>query len=382
MAKAAKPVAALNTPQATQTRDPSPTTQIVINNPGERKGIGFTRYVMSLIKCKGNQYDVMEDAARWGDGAAEVQMLAKAAVAAGTTTDATWAAPLVVTQPMNEFLELLRNRTLLGRIPGLRRVPFNVSMPAQTAGGTYTWVGEGAAKPVTAAAFATVTLRWAKAAGIIVISQELAKHSSPNAQDVVRNEMTEGLARYLDLQFIDPTVAAVPNVSPASITNGVAGVAAGGTTEAFARADLRALITTFATNGFGLDGVVLLMGENVAFTLGTMVNSLGQVAFPGINVEGGNILGVPVVTSNVMTNQIVAVHTPSILFADEGGVQIDVSTEASLQMDSVPANPTIDTTVLVSMFQRNLIALRAEREITWVKARANSVQRIHTVAYS
>ena len=58
----------------------------------------------------------------------------KAAVAVGTTTDATWAGPLVVTQPLNEFLELLRPRTLLGRIPGLRQVPFNVSVPTQTTG--------------------------------------------------------------------------------------------------------------------------------------------------------------------------------------------------------------------------------------------------------
>jgi hypothetical protein len=124
------------------------------------------------------------------------------------------------------------------------------------------------------------------------------------------------------------------------------------------------------------------MAQNVAFTLGTVVNSLGQTAFPGMNIDGGSLLGVPVVTSNVMTNQIVAVHTPSILYADEGGVQIDVSTEASLQMDSAPTNPTDATTVMVSMFQRNLIALRAEREIFWVKARANSVQRITGVAYA
>jgi HK97 family phage major capsid protein/HK97 family phage prohead protease len=376
----AKPVPV--TPAVPETPKPK-AVDVRVSNPAEQKGLGFARYVMSLVNVKGQQHLIEYDAkSRWGDHANEVITIAKAAIAAGTATDATWAGPLVVTAPLNEFLDLLRNKTLLGRIPGLRRVPFNVSMPAQTAGGTYSWVGEGSAKPVTKADFSSVTLRFGKAAGIIVISQELARHSSPSAQETVRNELTEGIARYLDNQFIDPAVAAVANVSPASITNGVAGTAASGTTEAAARADLRALMATFATNNFGLDDVVLLMAQNVAFTLGTVVNSLGQTAFPGMNIDGGSLLGVPVVTSNVMTNQIVAVHTPSILYADEGGVQIDVSTEASLQMDSAPTNPTDATTVMVSMFQRNLIALRAEREIFWVKARANSVQRITGVAYA
>ena len=53
----------------------------------------------------------------------------------------TWAAPLVNQNIANEFLELLRPATILGKIPGLRNVPFNTKVPAQTAGGTYGWVG-------------------------------------------------------------------------------------------------------------------------------------------------------------------------------------------------------------------------------------------------
>jgi hypothetical protein len=52
-------------------------------------------------------------------------------------------------------------------------VPFNVSMPAQTAGGTYKWVGQGKLKPVTNAQYASVTLAFAKASGIIVLTEEL-----------------------------------------------------------------------------------------------------------------------------------------------------------------------------------------------------------------
>ena len=43
--------------------------------------------------------------------------------------------------------------------------------------------------------------------------------------------------------------------------------------------------------------------------------------------------------------------------ADDGGVTIDASTEASLQMDSAPASPPDATTVLASMFQMNAVAI-------------------------
>lgn len=356
---------------------------VVSVKPNVEKGIGFARYAMALLACRGNKYEAADYAkSHWPDQP-EVEHEIKAAVASGNTTSATWAGPLALVTPLaNEFLELLRPKTLLGRIPGLRKVPFNVSVPAQTSGGTYGWVGEGAAKPVSALAFATVSLPFAKAAGIIVLTKELVKLSTPSAQELVRDDMINGMQQFLDTQFIDPAVAISANVSPASVTNGVTGTAASGTTEAAARADLRALIATFATNNIGLDGVVLVMSETVAFILGTIINAVGQPAFPGIGITGGSILGIPVVTSNVVGAQIVAIHAPSVLYADDGQTEIDVSEQASLQMDGAPTNPTDATTVLVSLWQRNLVGLRADRFVTWLKARANTVQRIHTVAYA
>lgn len=365
----------------TQNRQGVPIVRV---RPNVEPGVGFARYVGVLAAARGNPYEAARMAEqRWGDQSHEiVETINRAAVAAGTTTDATWAAPLVPTNNLTgEFLELLRPATIIGRVPGFRRVPFNISMPAMTGGGTYQWTGQGSAKGLTSAAFATVTLGFAKSTGIIVLSKELVKFSNPNAEVIIRDEMIQGMARFLDDQLMDPAVAAVANVNPASITNGVAGTAAGGTTEAFARSDLRALLGGFVTGNFGLGGVVLIMNEGVAFTLGTIVNAVGEPAFPGITATGGNLLGVPVVTSNTIADDIWAVHAPSILFADDGGVEIDASEQASVQMDDTPTNPTDATTVMVSLWQRNLIGLRAERFINWKVARAGAVRRVHTVAY-
>lgn len=380
----AKPVTATTTKEASTTRD---TVTPVSVKSREEKGIGFARYAMALMACKGNKYEAAEFAkARWGDQSHEIVTMLKAAVAAGTTTDATWAAPLVPTTNLtNDFLEMLRPATIIGKLDGrFRRVPFNIAMPAQTGGGTYGWVGQGSAKPLTSAAFATVTLGFAKAAGIIVLAEELVKFSNPNAEQVTRDEMIAGIGAFLDVQLTDPAIAAVANVNPASITNGIAGTAASGTTEAAARADLKALLAGFITGNFGLGGVVLIMNEGIAFTLGMAVNAVGEPAFPGITATGGSILGIPVITSNAVTaaTGIIAVHAPSILYADDGGVEIDMSREASLQMDSAPANPTTATEVMVSLWQRNLVGLRAERYINWKVARTGAVRRIHTVAYA
>ena len=49
-------------------------------------------------------------------------LMQKAAVAAGTTTDGTWANPLVGVKPLEDaFIALMRSQSYLGRIEGLRK---------------------------------------------------------------------------------------------------------------------------------------------------------------------------------------------------------------------------------------------------------------------
>lgn len=364
---------------------------IITVKPNVPKGTAFTRFAMCMASAKGDSYQAISRAKAWADSTPEVEKMVentlnwqtKAAVAAGTTTDATWAGPLAPTQTaVNEFLELLRPRTLIGRIPGFRQVPFNVAVPSQTGGGTYSWVGQGNAKPVTSAAFATVTVPFAKAAGIIVLTEELVRLSTPSAEATVRTEMIDGMGQFLDTQLVDPAIAAVAGVNPASITNGAANAASLGASGANARADLAARVATFTAANIPLDGAVWLMSDSSAFGLGLSLNALGQPLFPGVGREGGTIMGIPVVVSNNVGARVVLVHAPSILYADEGGVSIDVSREASIQMDSAPSNPSDATTVLVSLWQRNLVGLRAERMITWIRARTAAVTYVTGVAYN
>jgi len=338
-------------------------------------GTPFVRFCKALAATKGNLQLAENYARQWDDSTPEVSLVLRAAVAAGTTTDATWAGPLAPLRPLaNEFLPFLRAATLLGRIPGLRNVPFNVSVPIQTGGGTYKWVGQGAPKPVGSLAFATITLAISKAAGIIVITDELARNSSPSAEEVIRNDMIRGIAEFLDGQFTNPAVAAVAGVSPASITNGQTPITSAGTSPANARTDLVALITAMTTAKITIAGASILMSEANASALGLALNSLGQPLFPTLTPTGGTALGINVVTSQSCGNNVILVQPDNVLYADDGGVTIDVSTEASLQMDSAPMTPPDATVVMTSLWQNNYIGLRAERFINWKVARAAAVQ--------
>jgi HK97 family phage major capsid protein/HK97 family phage prohead protease len=351
-----------------------PTITVKANVP---QGSAFVRYTCAALACKGNLYEAAEYAKRWNDTTPEVALALKAAIAPGTSTDAAWAGPLVNQNIANDFIALLRPATILGKIPGLRMVPFNTKVPSQTAGGTYGWVGESKPKPVTKLAFSSVSLGIAKAAGIIVLTEELVRLSNPSAESLVRADMIAGIAQFLDTQFIDPAVAAVAGVNPASITNGAPTAAA----TANPLADIMGLIAHFAANNISVDGVTFIMSAANALSLSFRSNLDGSPQFPGIGLNGGSYRGLTFVTSQAAGANVIAVQPSLVLYADDGGVTIDASREASLQMDSAPMSPADATTVYVSLWQNNCVGLRAERFVNWNKANANAVKYLTAAAW-
>ena len=372
--------------------------RVEVKGPNLPKGTAFTRYAMALMRAKGNLMQAAEIAKGWHDSTPEVETVLKAAVAAGTTTDASWARPLVEYQNLTqEFAELLRPATILGRIQGLRRVPFNIKVPRQTGGSTIGWVGQGAPKPVGRLTFDQISLGIAKTAGIVVMSDELVRSSNPSAEAIVRQDMIDQTAQFLDQQFVDPAVAAVQDVSPASVTNGVDAVEATGTDADAVRADVRAVMGRFIAANMSLAGAVWIMTEMDALALSLMLNALGQPEFPGLVVSGnagGTFFSLPVILSeNIPRNQgsgdpvagagsrIILAKANEILLADDGEVVLDASREASVQMNATPDNPATAATVMVSLWQNNLVGLKAERFINWSKRRPGAVQYIDGANY-
>ena len=361
-------------------------------------GIPFARAVICKLVAFQHQGSVSPLAVakqRYPDSHEIHQYLEKAAVAGGTTTDPTWAGPLAaIPNLIADFLAWLRPQTIIGQfgtgsIPSLRRVPFNVAIAGQTSGGLGYWVGQGKAKPLTKFDFDRQTLTWSKVAAISVITDELARFSSPSAEMLVRDGLRDAIVERLDIDFVDPAHAAIADVSPASITNGVTPIVSSGATADDIRDDLIALIGSFVTTNQNVSGLVLIMPNTVALALSLMRNALGQPEFTGIDVSGGTFQGLPVITSQYAQtaaagNMLIACNAQMIGLADDDAVSVEASREASLEMSDAPVGasgvPTGGATV-VSMWQTNSIALKAERYINWKKLRAGSVQFINHLAW-
>lgn len=369
------------------------TAAVRVKQPLE-KGIGFAR----LAKCKAlsrlNNVPAYEVAASVYGHGTEIEHVLKAAVAAGTTSNATWAAPLVgsETNLFADFIEYLRPQTILGKfgaasVPSLRRVPFRTRLIGQTSGGSGYWVGEGAAKPVTKFDFNDTTLEPLKVANIAVITMELLRDSSPSAEAIIRDQLAAALRERLDTDFIDPTKTASAGVSPASITNGVSAITSTGNTADDVRCDIKSLFETFiAANNAPTSGV-FIMSSVTALALSLMMNALGQAEFPGITMNGGVLFGLPVIVSEYVPtvtagSYVFLVNASDVYIGDEGGISVDMSDQASLQMlDNPTNNPTGSTvaTSMVSLWQTNSVGFRAERTINWAKRRASAVAVLDSV---
>jgi HK97 family phage major capsid protein len=238
-------------------------------------------------------------------------------------------------------------------------------------------------------AFDSVSLTFTKVAGIVPVTDELFRFSNPAIETLVRDSLLTAVALLTDRDFLDPTKAAVVGVSPASITNGVVPHTASGTSADALRADMGFLLANYAAANMSVSGLVLVMTSQQAIRISLMRTALGTKEFDGITPAGGSLEGIPVVTSeNIVSSGspaggiIVAINAPEILLADDGAVQVDMSREASLQMDSAPDSPPTASTIMVSLWQRNMVALRAERMINWMRRRDGAVQYIEGAAYA
>lgn len=356
------------------------------------KGIEFARYVMCLGAAKGDLHTAKSIAETRFPNSDRIHTTLKAAVAAGTTTDSTWALPLVeYNQFAGDFVEFLRPQTILGKfgqagIPSLRAIPFNVHVRGQTSGGEGYWVGQGAPKPLTKFDYNDAYLGYAKVANIAVLTEELMRFSNPSAEALVRDSLAGALIARLDTDFVDPGKTAVSNVSPASVTNGVTPVVSSGTDADAIRVDVKAAMQTFITANITPTGGVWIMSSSTALSLSLMRNALGQKEFPDITMMGGTFEGLPVITSEYVGGDssggyVILANASDIWLADDGNVVVDASREASLQMLDNPTNNSAagTATSMVSMFQTNSVAIRAERWINWQKRRTSAVALISGV---
>lgn len=379
----ARPVAGQTEQEGIESR----TTPATVKAAKPEPGIRFARYARCLGISRKSGRDLMgvvQD--EYGTRDPDLVGVVKAAVTAvNTTTDN---ALIGNVGGFGDFVEFLRPQTIVGRfgaggIPALRRVPFRVPLIKQTGASTGYWVGEGKAKPLTKPAWGRTELSPLKAANIAVATMEVLRDSSPSAETLLRDDLAAAIASAIDTAFIDPTNAGSAGVKPSSITNGITPIESSGGTAAAIRADVQAAMTVFIAANNPLSAGVWVMSSSVALALSMMRTALDQPEFSGITVNGGTFFGLPVIVSEYVTDYVVLMNASDVWFADDGGVAVDFSTEASLEMSDAPTGSSVTPTgaELVSMFQTNSVAFRAERTLNWTRRRDTGVAVIDNVTW-
>jgi len=272
----------------------------------------------------------------------------KAAVAAGSTTDATWAGPLASSgADARAFLELAERMAILPRL-GAVRIEGAVTGAVQVSNATADWVGENSPKPIRSMSFSAISLTPRTLTANIVVSDELAKMGSPGTLPLLQRALSVSLVSALDSAVLDPGSGAIAGVRPASLTNGLTGITPVGDFQNQVGQALAGI------SGGAASRPVIIVGAQTAARL----TGLRDLADAGIRV----------LVSPAAANRIIAIDADGVLYTDDG-IELRRGTP-DLIMDSDPAavvQANAAAAVHTSLWQANMTAIKALRHVNWTK---------------
>jgi HK97 family phage major capsid protein len=335
-------------------------------------------YAKCLAAARGNHGDARTRAE--GVGNARVADLLripnlgaqlKDLVASGST--AGLSAPLrEYLQIANSFLEWSRS-ALDVMLPAMQSVRlgftrFTIVTIGAGSGGT----AEGAAKAVSSVSLDADDLPILKAILLFVTSEELLRMEMP--QGLFAAEVRNGIAAETDRVLLSRIV---DTSTPA--------IAASGSTAAAFLADLSAAVAALSISA--RSRLFLIVDPLTAATLALMPDGSGGLAFPDVSAEAGGLIGgVQIVPSGGIQRDtsgptsLVLVDAAKLAAAG-GSIIVDASAQASIEMETSPANSPSAATVFQSLWQQNKVGFRAERYFAVARLRDSAVATITGASY-
>lgn len=325
---------------------------------------------------------------------AVLDIVCRAASAPALTTTTGWAAELVQTA----FLDMIESLLPASVYPGLAnrggRFTFGrngvVSIPARSTATTVagSFVGQGAPIPVRQGAFTATTLTPKKMAVITAFSREMAEHSTPAIEAVLRQAIIEDTSVSIDSVLLDATAASA--IRPAGLRNGVSGATAttGGGLAALV-ADVKALAGALITSTNGhLRSPVWIMNPVQVLSIQFMTNANGEFIFQN-EVAQGNFRGYPLLQSTTVPAGTVLLVDAADFFSATGDVpNFTASDQATLHMDdttplaiSATGAPNTVAAPVRSLFQTDSIALRMTMDLNWALRRTGVVAFTSSVTW-
>jgi hypothetical protein len=287
-----------------------------------------------------------------------------------------------------DFIEFLYAHTLFDRM-GFKDIPADVRVKGMDGAFTGYWVGEKRAIPASIGSFSTVDLARLKAAGLTYLSRDLIERSAPAAETLFRDGVVQAISQAVDSRAFSAT-AATANVSPAGLLAGLTGQASAGGRIQDLYTDLAYLTSIFVAAKQFNGSIKLLSDKLVANQIAHLLSPLtAEPVFKGlVTANGGTLDGLPYLTGdNMVANNLVAVKTDDVWKIGDSGVSVSLSTDATIEADTAPTGegvtPTAQSASMVSMFQNDMVAIKAVRDINYAfrRAQAITVARITAADY-
>lgn len=323
----------------------------------------------------------------------------KAATTVATTTASGWAAELVEDSLVGFINELAPVSIYGAMAAGGIAIPFggsnSITIPSRSGSGNVSgsFVGENASIPVKQDHYGATTFNRYKAAVITTFTEELANTSTPQIEGLLRDAIVADTGDMLDSVLMDPAMAAVAGIRPASPFNGATTQATAGVDQASILTDLRFLLDILSTANAGRVPRIVMNPARLS-GLALLTNANGAFVFRD-ELAQGSLLGVPlIVSTNCPADQVyiidladfgTAFGTPMIsasdqvtlAMADDDGVAPTMAatnavndTGGSIHISD--AAGTIPPTVVRSMYQTYSVALRMVLPISWGMMRTNT----------
>lgn len=301
---------------------------------------------------------------RWGaDGAPNMISKAETPALSVADNDPTTTSGLID----RELFKAVKERAVLFRMRGWRRTGFNVrSITVSSSRGV--WVEEGKAIPVLQPEITAIGLDPSKIAGLSVWTRE-ALESSPGIEQLVFDDLARAFADAADFAMFDPTNDGTGG-APASMTYGAPAISA---TSDVAE-DIAVMISDFTGN---LATAIIVTTPQVAAGLS------GYEIGRDVGARGGDIAGIPVLTSAGLPEGQLTLLDPSfVLAAHDEDIELGTSKHGTIEM--LDANLTGDAIAvvpgtaasMVNMFATNCVSIRGVARFSWAAARAGVVSSI------
>ena len=305
------------------------------------------------------------EAARASDRVIE---FTKSAAAAGTMTG--WGSPLSSFQNLSTaFLGSLGAISAFdAMLSSMLVAPLRTSIIAVSASLTAGPIAEANVKPLTKLSLTASDMDAVKASALIAMTAELVRAGTPATMALVERELRTAIARATNTIFLPLLVAGTSVAS--------SGVAATGV-----RQDLRTLLGL--VNSGADSKLFLVTTRTIAEAWAVLQDTNGAPAFPNATVNGGSVIGgVPtIVCDEVTAGEIILVDASQVAAGAEA-FTLSPSTEAILDLSTPGDLPPSASTAQTSLWQMNMVALKAERFIGAKLLRSDACAKITGVAYT